>query len=416
MKRYILPILSILFLCSGIAEANDTSGALLPTGEIRFDKQPGIVLKHEALLLSDIVTVDYLFENTTDTPVETTVFFPVPTVGPIVDGYMYELHDFKFRVWSNGQEITPSLNHKITFQGTDVTKYFDLMGIDSYLKAIRLQPFGEGNNGLELEKVSAPLRKLPQAEQKQLEKLGMLAKGCWQEDEETRKCMHNPDVYHLVWADYHQEAIYYWKQTFPPHQTIHIRHEYNPSFYSNSIASPNSFSSVQIWKEDREYDKKVHGCWREAAYIITTTNNWQTPIGKFNLLIWGGVGAAVSAAPENDVYQAIPTSLRLAPKNYLLETRKNFIPSSEIVFELANKYDEDHNSSSPNNIFPQLYRVDGPARVRSTPNGKKITTLENGNYVWAYPADTKDWFVVLLDEKTTGYTYHTNLIPFWKID
>ncbi|MBO4675102.1 MAG: DUF4424 family protein [Elusimicrobiaceae bacterium] len=410
MKRYILPILSILFLCSGIAEANDTSGTLLPTGEIRFDKQPGIVLKHEALLLSDTVTVDYLFENTTDKSVETTIFFPIPTVGPIT-AYFEDPHDFQFRVWSNEQEVAPALSRKITLNGTDVTKYFDLMGINSYAKTIRTDP---ETYGLDLETAAVPLRKLSLAKQQELEKLGMISKGCLQEEE--GKCTHDPKVYHLVPAQYHQDVMYYWEQTFPPHQIVHIRHEYKPSFRSNSIASPNSFSSDQIWKQNREYDKKLHGCWKEAAYIITTANNWQTPIGKFNLLIWGGVGAAVSAAPENDIYQAIPASLRLAPKNYLLDTRRNFIPSSEIVFELADKYDEAHNSSFPNNIFPQLYRVDGPARVRSTPNGKKITTLENGDYVWAYPADTKDWFVVLLDEKTTGYTYRTNLISFGKID
>ena len=166
MKKIALFILTALFMCAGTIQANDTSGTLLPTGEIRFDKQDGIVLKNEALLLSDTVSVDYLFENTTDNHIETTVFFPVPNDGPIVDTYAHILHDFKFRVWSNGQEITPSLSHKIMFHGTDVTKYFDLMGFDSYLKPIELDPFGEGNNGLKLEEVSAPLRKLPQTEQK----------------------------------------------------------------------------------------------------------------------------------------------------------------------------------------------------------------------------------------------------------
>ncbi|MBR2081645.1 MAG: DUF4424 family protein [Elusimicrobiaceae bacterium] len=400
MKKTILFIFAMLIVFVGTARTNDTSSILLPTGEIRFDKQPSILLKHEALLLSDTVTVDYLFENTADTPVETTVFFPVPTVGPIIDGYVHDLHDFKFRVWSNGTEIIPSLSHQIIFHGTDVTKYFDLMGIDSYLKPLTLQPFGEGNNGLELEKVSAPLRKLPKAEQKRLKQLGMIAKGCWQKDEATNKCMHNPDVYHLVWGDYQQEAIYYWTQTFPPHQTIHIRHEYKPSFVENSIGAPRKFVQEIIgW----DYEKP-HEYWNEASYIITTANNWQTPIKQFNLLIWGQTGAAVSAYKDEQT-----SYTRVAPKNYLLETKQDFVPSQEILFELAHTCDYAKREPS---ILPQLYRVDGPARVRSIPNGRKITTLENGRYVWAYPSDTKDWFVVLLDEKTTGYTYRTNLIPF----
>ena len=69
MKKNFLYIFCALFMCTGFAAANDTAGQLLPTGEIRFEKQDGIVLKHEALLLSDTVTVDYFFENITDKPV-----------------------------------------------------------------------------------------------------------------------------------------------------------------------------------------------------------------------------------------------------------------------------------------------------------------------------------------------------------
>ena len=104
MKKFILFISCALF-GSIFAVANDTAGQLLPTGEIRFEKQDGIVLKHEALLLSDTVTVDYLFENITDKPVETTVFFPIPTIGPVEPYYTEYPHNFEFRVWSNGKEI-----------------------------------------------------------------------------------------------------------------------------------------------------------------------------------------------------------------------------------------------------------------------------------------------------------------------
>ena len=114
------------------------------------------------------------------------------------------------------------------------------------------------------------------------------------------------------------------------------------------------------------------------------------------MLVFGEEKAAISA---DKVSYA-----RISPKNYLLETKQDFVPAHEILFDLA----------GTTNIVPQLYRIDGPAHVRAKPNGKKIKTLENGDYVWAYPADKKDWFVVLLDEETTGYTHKTNLIPFGK--
>ena len=180
MKKNFLYIFCALFMCTGFAAANDTAGQLLPTGEIRFEKQDGIVLKHEALLLSDTVTVDYLFENITDKPVETTVFFPIPTVGPIAP-YWQNPHDFKFRVWINEKEIKPELSRKITIKSTDVTKYFNMMGIDSYYKAVS----ADFTDVYEvMVNVAEPLRKLPLAEQKKLEELGMLSKGCLMEKED----------------------------------------------------------------------------------------------------------------------------------------------------------------------------------------------------------------------------------------
>lgn len=404
MKKNLLHILVLLFVCAGFAVANDTSGQLLPTGEIRFEKQDGIVLKHEALLLSDTVTVDYLFENITDKPVETTVFFPIPTIGPINPNYTEHPHDFKFRVWTNGKEIKPELSRKVTLNGTDVTKYFNLMGIDTYYKAITNDP---GYNHEVFTNIVEPLRKLPIEEQKKLEELGMLAKGCI--EDEDGKCANNPDIYHLgpnpyylAYEHYKQEVMYYWKQTFPPHKIIHVRHEYKPSIFGNSIGA----ASDAVGKIVGTYSESGK-MWYESSYIITTANNWKTPIEKFNLLVWGRLGAAISTYNENHEQ----TFVRISPKNYLLETKQDFVPVSEISFELAS----DYGGKLPK-IIPQLYRVDGPANVRSKPNGKKIKTLENGYYIWAYPADKKGWFAVLLDEETTGYTHKDNLIPFGKLD
>ena len=464
MKKFILFIFCALF--GGIiANANDTAGQLLPTGEIRFEKQNGIVLKHEALLLSDTVTVDYLFENITDKPIETTVFFPIPTIGPVEPYYTESPHNFEFRVWTNGKEIKPELNRKVTLDGTDVTKYFNLMGIDAYYKAV---PYDDLKA---IENLVQPLLKLPSEEQKKLEELGMIVKSCMDYQfvpytdrniddncekgladyelaiklttdpdffERTgtklpsyidpknknlspinqvvyhyqncrkflpveRKCLNNTDIYHFgpdpyysANAHYKQEVMYHWKQTFPPHKTIHVRHEYKPSWVENGMYQPESPLVWKIVQEDEER-KKLH--WGGAAsYIITTANNWKTPIGQFNMLVFGEEGAAISASKASYV--------RISPKNYLLETKQDFVPTDEIMFDLAGS----------TKIIPQLYRIDGPANVRTKPDGKKIKTLENNSYIWAYPSDTKDWYIVLLDEETTGYTNKNNLIPFGKLD
>ena len=473
MKKYFLYVLFLLFVCAGFAAANDSFGQVLPTGEIQLKKQDGIVLRHEALLLSDTVTVDYLFENVTDKPIEIDVFFPIPTVGPVSE-YHYVPHDFKFRVWSNEKEIKPELDRKVTLDGTDVTKYFNLMGIDTYYKSIEMDPDMEKT----YKEIIKPLLKLPPEEQKKLEELGMLSKECLvYENEEVswsdpnskdhdcekgkadyelakqftidrdsfeksgatlpsyidlnkknlspinqvvnhynvgcrkflpweKKCLPGKDVYHFGPGRYYepgdhykQEVMYHWKQKFPPHKIVHIRHEYLPCFYDDYVGDPSGpVKKIVNWT----LESGIH--WYKGSYIITTANNWKTAIEKFNLLVWGESNAAVSTMGKQ-----IPTYVRVASKNYLLDTKQDFMPKNEILFELA----KDFGKKKPQ-IIPQLHRVDGPANVRSKPDGKKIKTLENGVYIWAYPSDREGWYAVLLDEETTGYTHKDNLIPFGK--
>ena len=116
-----------------------------------------------------------------------------------------------------------------------------------------------------------------------------------------------------------------------------------------------------------------------------------------------------SAQNRSGQWQA--SDARLSPRNYILVNRKDFVPSQEILFELASASSHFNNPSTP---ALALFRVDGPAHVRATPNGKKITQLANDTYVWAYPSDEKDWWVVLLDEQTTGFMHRQNLRPFGK--
>lgn len=409
--KKLFTVLFVLICGSGMAVANDTAGQLLPTGEIRFEKQAGIILKHEALLLSDTVTVDYLFENTTDKPVETKVFFPVPSVGPL--SAYYEIpHDFKFRVWVDGVEIPASLSRRITLNGTDVTKYFNMIGVDSYTKSVVMDM---GGNGLKMEQIAEPLRTLPEAEQKMLEETGMIARGCMADSES--ECPNNPDLYHLAYADYIQEVMYYWTQVFPPHKTLHVRHEYKPSFLENSVGAPHhNVQEATGWTYENP-----DGFWKDASYIITTANNWKTPIGRFDMLVLGEKRAAVSSYKNDEV-----SDTRISKNNYLIEMRRDFVPSGEILFELeyalkntgaagtGNTVENSRRADkgSENTVLPRLFSVDGPAVVREAPEGRKISSMKNGSYVWAYPSDNKDWFAVLLDESKKAYTHRNNLIPF----
>ncbi len=385
-----IALFTLLASSAFFVRANDTAGQLLPTGEIKFAQQPAVVLLHEALVLSDKIAVDYIFRNTSKKEITEMVFFPLPNTSPI-GTYRDTPHSFEFHAWSNGVPISTHINRNITLNGTLVTKYFDLMGIDSYDKQIQLDTEG---NGKLLEDIAAPLRKLPKEEQEKLVQLGMLEKGCIEEGE-NGKCAHNPNLLHLnPNADYKQEVSFYWFQIFYANKSVHIRHEYKPSFFSNSIGQPEASQAIG-W----EYEKP-HERWKSAAYIVTTANNWQTPIKNFNLLVLGEKGAAVSAYKDGQI-----SDTKVAPKNYLLETKQDFVPSSEILFEVAGEMD-------PQQKLPRMYCLSNKTKVSQTPKGKKIATLKEGECVWGLPSkDEIGWFTIWLDENTTGFIHAKNIMP-----
>ena len=85
MKKLLFILLICLFCMS--ARANDTSGTVLPTGGVVFEKQDGIKMKTEALYIRPgQIEVNYLFENTTDKDITTQVFFPLPQM-PAVETF-----------------------------------------------------------------------------------------------------------------------------------------------------------------------------------------------------------------------------------------------------------------------------------------------------------------------------------------
>ena len=85
--------------------ANDTSGTILPTGGVVFEKQDGIKMKVEALYIRPYqIEVNYLFENTTGKDITTQMFFPLPEM-PAVEEYLGdESHDYKFKLWVNDKQ------------------------------------------------------------------------------------------------------------------------------------------------------------------------------------------------------------------------------------------------------------------------------------------------------------------------
>jgi len=97
---------------------------------------------------------------------------------------------------------------------------------------------------------------------------------------------------------------YYWQQTFPAHNVVHIRHEYTPvSGSENSLAygmqaNPNpdmareikSFcldgplhTTLQRIADGQDTDKTAS--YNYVDFILTTANTWKTPIEDFTLIV-----------------------------------------------------------------------------------------------------------------------------------
>ena len=101
MKKLLFILLICLFCMS--ARANDTSGTVLPTGGVVFEKQDGIKMKTEALYIRPgQIEVNYLFENTTDKDITTQVFFPLPPIAAVADYFCNTpetFQQFPFQLW-----------------------------------------------------------------------------------------------------------------------------------------------------------------------------------------------------------------------------------------------------------------------------------------------------------------------------
>ena len=375
--------------------ANDTAGELLPTGEIQFEKQADIVLKNEALVLSEKVAVDYLFENTADRDITTHVFFPLPPTSPLVP-YFSQGHNFRFKVWVDGKEIAYQTHRRITVDGKDVTRYFDRMGLDTYDKVISLDGSDVEGTTKKLQQIVQPL---PEEIKQEMRQLGILEKSCSDWEDTTDICTHFSEEEQLTLANYRQEVSFYWTQTFPAHATVHIYHEYIPSFLEQSVGYPYASNIPFEYKEGNDI------FWKAAAYIVTTANNWQQPIGAFHLLVLGTKGAAVSTFDEGKTADTI-----VADGNYLMIEKRDFVPSREILFEIASDPHFPHLTAT----LPRLYQIQEHAVLQNSPSKTAEMSLAKGGYVWAYPALQKGWFMVLDSHGSLRYTLQENLSDFWK--
>ena len=277
----------ILTLVAGLAVAtaaiaNDTT-ASSGAGGLVLERTDAIDMVSEDLFVSvDEIRIRYLFRNRTPRDVETIVAFPMPdrNLSEEYGGDVAYPSDFQTRV--AGQPVKAQLERKAVLKGKDYT---------ALLKQLRIPIAPDSIND-----ATAAMDRLPLAEKKRLQSLGLAGDEEYGDSETTMK-------HHLIplWT---VQDRWWWKQRFPASRDLAVDHRYVPgaggsvdTFLRSPYVKdddPDRRAMIARYCIDRDvlaavepYKKKEYVVLpnRWVDYVLTTGGNWARPIGKFRLVV-----------------------------------------------------------------------------------------------------------------------------------
>ncbi|MBF0285757.1 MAG: DUF4424 family protein [Magnetococcales bacterium] len=318
MKKRLLIGGLVALLAVSDAAANDTSFALAAGGMV-FEKNDAVRMRSEVLRIAvDQVEVNYVFENISSEEVTLNVAFPLPPTAqtrayPIYFDYpMPEPNFVNFRLWVDGEPLTPSLDVRVfSKEGADVTKILNDLGVSLF------DPF------------SRSFSKMPLAVREAMKKQGL--------------------------ADHHEndddwwleglitKVTFHWRQRFPVGQKIKVRHLYQPVSGSRPMSAKDGHleEEKKFWCLDDAF-LKVFTRWsresearepmgsgylraHDVGYVLQTGANWAGPIEDFTLIVQKSLKRKqlISTCP-------IP-GLKLEKQgDAFVAKAKNFVPRSDL--------------------------------------------------------------------------------------
>jgi len=332
---YVLEITFLIISCASWICAND-SAASTSAGGIRLVREAHVSMETERLTISEKkVTVEYEFLNTTDADITTEVAFPVPPFElALMDaGGPRGFEDF--RLWIDGKQVQYETDARATLNGVDYTSLLHNLGVD-------VSSFGHLDDH-DLDKpVALDIQKLSRLAQARLKWIGLIDRDdklpCWS-----------------------VAKTYYWKQTFPAHKQVHVRHEYGPVIgfalfnardmdpaYRKQRTAAVKKDENGIWDYDVSLAKQIdsacidpglqktltsatqkHGYVSMAwiDYILTTANSWKTPIKDFEMVLEkfkskDGDSSYLSLCWDGPIE-------RVDPEHFKIKV-SNFVPSKDL--------------------------------------------------------------------------------------
>lgn len=304
-----LPLLAAFAALATPAVANDST-AQLGAGGLELVRNETVELLAEDLYVSATeVRVAYRFRNRTDAPVTYLVAFPLPAIDAVVPEALNVVlpnsgsqNFIDFTVKVDGKPIIPDVEARVTAMGverTDVLRHYGLP----------LNPIAEG--------LYQTLEKTPPDEQAELNRLGLVY----------------VDPYNVE-AAWRLETTYYWEQTFPPGHEVIVEHSYRPvtgfgffgdwvfdePTYRDKYCIDDAFEAAARRKlaavkdSDNPYLNE-----RRISYILTTANNWASPIRDFRLVVDKGSPDALVSFCGTGLRKISPTEFEMRATDFIPE-------------------------------------------------------------------------------------------------
>lgn len=313
--RLIWLLVAPLLLASP-AVGDDGAASIAAGGLVLMKREPRITMAREVLSISERkVEVEYEFRNDSEADITTEVAFPIPAYNlccgerdPTKQGFD------DFRLWVNGTPAHFRTETRAIVNHRDITEVLQSLHID-------IASFGHYSQTTER---SADLDRLTSAQRARISNLKAIGISF--------------NRLEPLWT---VQKKYHWTQNFPPHSTIHIRHEYTPWIgNSNSIDTewlrtgknavqgeelptvcPTS-TLLHLLRREIESNKHAYAI-AYVDFILTTANTWKGPIEDFTL--------KVDRSRQTDfVSFCWNGSVSHTRPNQFIAERKNFVPSTEL--------------------------------------------------------------------------------------
>jgi len=304
------------------ALGNDGSGEALPAGGIQLRRETRISMEKERLRIGiDRVSVEYEFLNTTNEDIATEVLFPLP--GANVSFSPRPLGVSGWHVWVEGKERPYETETKAVVKGADQSALLRRFSVD-------IATFGHFDTDAD-GKIKGDMQKLTAAQQRELTRAGLLDNGF------------------PTWTVF---TTYHWRQTFPAHRILHVKHEYEPSsglryfdaaYFQNDNeelsgscvdAGTRKTLAAAAPKNLGFVEGSIDTLW--VDYILTTANTWRTPIKDFEL-----VAERPKPAERHQTYVSFCWDGKVEDRGDegVVARARNFVPSRELrvmFFKLVN--------------------------------------------------------------------------------